>query len=130
MQNTTKPIKGLEVNKMSKRKQKVRKVKKVAQQPKKVVQSKVVKAKPIVDEAKRVGYDRIRSIVDAMRILARNENSPFTREGVVAKADELYVQHGGKSNPKESIWNFRYAHNALLAAEMIQAVDGGFVWKK
>ena len=98
---------------------------------KQVVAEKKVALKSPVNEANRVAYDRIRSIVDAMRILAGNENVPFTKEGVVAKADELYVQHGGKSNPKESIWNFRYAHNALLAGEMIQAQsDGSFIFKK
>lgn len=69
------------------------------------------------------GYTRSHALVDALK-------EGGTREEIVAKSDELFVENGGKSNPNVANYMFGYVYNTLLIIGTISEENGKFTWNK
>lgn len=63
-------------------------------------------------------YNRAQSIADAMRAGAKS------KEDILAKADALYVKHGGTSNARETLWAFSHCRACLLAFGFVTEDNG------
>jgi hypothetical protein len=68
-------------------------------------------------------YTRIQSVADALR------GGAGTREEILDRADNLYVQHGGTSNRKETAWALMHSRATLLAFGFATETDGRLTLK-
>jgi len=66
-------------------------------------------------------YSRVNSVCDCLK-----EGQSFTKESLAKAANDLYIQHGGKDNIKESSWAVNTFLKPLLLMGAVIEVSGNY----